>query len=74
MTLPDETDHHPASPEQCRALLTVTEVAHRLRVSKMTIYRLITDYHLPALRVGRSYRIPTSAVTNYLTTQTTEQS
>jgi excisionase family DNA binding protein len=39
----------------------------------VTIYRLITDDHLPALRVGRSYRIPTTAVTNHLATQTTEQ-
>lgn len=38
-------------------LLTVTEVAAELRVSTMTVYRLIAAGDLPALRVGRSYRI-----------------
>ena len=72
MTQPDKPDHHPGAPEQYGALLTVTEVASMLRVSKMTIYRLITDEHLPALRVGRSYRMSTTAVTHYLATQTTD--
>lgn len=37
--------------------LTVKEVADRLRVSKMTVYRLIQDGSLPAVRLGRSFRI-----------------
>ena len=72
MTQPDQADRHPTAPEQGHALLTVTEIASMLRVSKMTIYRLINDYRLPAVRVGRSYRISTTAVTHYLATQTTE--
>ena len=74
MTFPDKADRSPAAPEQFGALLTVNEVARMLRVSKMTIYRLIEDRHLPALRVGRSYRIPTTAVTDYLATQSSGQS
>ena len=73
MTQPDQPDRHPAAPEQYGALLTVAEVAAVLRVSKMTIYRLITDYRLPALRVGGSYRISTAAFTHYLATQTATQ-
>ena len=37
--------------------LTVAEVARVLRVSKMTVYRLITNGQLPAVRVGKSYRL-----------------
>lgn len=38
-------------------LLTVAEVAAGLRVSRMTVYRLIHAGTLPALRVGKTYRI-----------------
>lgn len=37
--------------------LTVVEVAARLRVSRMTVYRLVHSGELPAAQVGRSYRI-----------------
>lgn len=39
------------------ALLTVSEVARTLRVSNMTVYRLIKGGELPALRIGKNYRI-----------------
>jgi len=42
-------------------LLTVTEVAVMLRVSKMTIYRMVHAGRLPSFRVGQSYRIPAEA-------------
>lgn len=47
-------------------LLTVAEVARALRVSSMTIYREINDGELPALRIGGTWRIRTSAVEHYL--------
>ncbi len=43
--------------------LTVAEVAEIMRVSKMTVYRLVHAGELPAVRFGRSYRVPESAVT-----------
>ncbi len=43
--------------------LTVAEVAEIMRVSKMTVYRLVHAGELPAIRFGRSYRVPESAVT-----------
>ncbi len=46
--------------------LTVAEVAAALRVSKMTVYRLVHGGELPALRVGRSFRVPEDAVSSYL--------
>lgn len=47
-------------------LLTVAEVAAAMRVSRMTVYRLVHDGKLSALQVGRSYRIPEQAVHDYL--------
>jgi excisionase family DNA binding protein len=42
--------------------LTVAEVADMMRVSKMTVYRLVHSGELPAIRFGRSFRVPESAV------------
>ncbi len=47
-------------------LLTVAEVASIMRVSKMTVYRLIHSGELEAIRVGRSFRVPEQAVSRYL--------
>ena len=46
--------------------LTVAEVATVMRVSKMTVYRLVHSGELPAVRVGRSFRVPEDAVNVYL--------
>ncbi len=46
--------------------LTVAEVAGMMRVSKMTVYRLVHAGDLPAVRVGRSFRVPEKAVHDYL--------
>jgi excisionase family DNA binding protein len=37
--------------------LTVAEVAAQLRVSTMTVYRLIRSGELTAARIGKSYRL-----------------
>lgn len=54
-----------ASLEEVR-FLTVAEVATIMRVSKMTVYRMVHSGALPAIRVGRSYRVPERAVHDYL--------
>ena len=46
--------------------LTVAEVAALMRVSKMTVYRMVHSAELPAVRVGRSFRVPEKAVHDYL--------
>jgi excisionase family DNA binding protein len=46
--------------------LTVAEVARVMRVSKMTVYRLVHSGELPAVRVGRSFRVEERAVHDYL--------
>jgi excisionase family DNA binding protein len=48
--------------------LTVAEVASIMRVSKMTVYRMVHSGELPAIRVGRSFRVPEDAVHKYLRT------
>ena len=47
-------------------LLTVSEVASAMRVSNMTVYRLIKGGQIGAIRVGKNYRIRTSEVDRYL--------
>jgi len=47
-------------------LLTVAEVAATMRVSNMTVYRLIKNGDMPALRVGKNYRIRESDLDAYL--------
>ena len=53
--------------DQPRAqFLTVAEVASLMRVSKMTVYRLVHNGELPAVRVGRSFRVHAKAVHDLL--------
>ena len=46
--------------------LTVAEVAAMMRVSKMTVYRLLHDGTIPAVRVGRSFRVREADANDYL--------
>lgn len=52
--------------------LTVQEVADLLRVSAMTVYRLIKAGDLAAVRVGRSFRVSESDVDTYLAARYTQ--
>jgi excisionase family DNA binding protein len=62
-----------AEPRSSRpAFLTVAEVADMLRVSNMTVYRLINAGSLPAVRVGKSYRLTEADVDRYLAQGYTE--
>jgi excisionase family DNA binding protein len=51
---------------------TVSEVARVLRVSKMTVYRLIRQGDLPAVRIGRGFRIREDDMHRYLESRYTE--
>lgn len=55
-----------ASPFLGHRLLTVAEVARTMRISNMTVYRLIKSGQLAAVRVGKNYRIRESDVDRYL--------
>jgi excisionase family DNA binding protein len=50
-------------------LLTVAEVANVIRVSRMTVYRLIRRGQLKAIRVGRNYRVREEDLNDYLEAQ-----
>jgi excisionase family DNA binding protein len=52
--------------------LTVQEVADLMRVSSMTVYRLIKAGDLPAVRVGRSFRVSEVDVDAYLASRYTQ--
>lgn len=52
--------------------LTVQEVAEQLRVSSMTVYRLIKSGEIPAVRVGRSFRVREPDVDRYLEARFTQ--
>jgi excisionase family DNA binding protein len=45
---------------------TVAEVAALMRVSKMSVYRLIHSGELESVRFGRSFRVTEAAVDAYL--------
>jgi excisionase family DNA binding protein len=59
-----------AGPQFDDPLLTVGEVAGLMRVSNMTVYRLIKSGQLRAIRVGKNYRLRRREVENYLTERT----
>jgi excisionase family DNA binding protein len=60
-----------AQPVRAR-FLTVAEVADMLRVSSMTVYRLIKAGDLRAVRVGKSYRLREEDIDAFLSRQYTE--
>ncbi len=53
------------------SLLTVREVADAMRVSTMTVYRMIRSEALPAIRIGKHFRIRTRDLEDYLESQST---
>jgi len=54
-------------PELSEAkFLTIAEVAAMMRVSKMTVYRLVHSGELPAVRVGRSFRVREEDANEYI--------
>lgn len=65
------TMEHPpkrSAPE----LLTVGEVADRLRVSEGTVYSLLRSGALPAVKIGSQWRVSADRLSLYLTSQTAE--
>jgi excisionase family DNA binding protein len=47
-------------------LLSVSDIAEHLKVSKMTVYRLIRSGKLDAIRIGHSFRVTLTAVEAYV--------
>ncbi len=55
-----------------RRLLTAKEVAAIMRVSTMTVYRLVNSGELPSYRIERQVRIDEADVNRYLAARYTE--
>jgi excisionase family DNA binding protein len=60
MTLPAQRGGYPSD------LMTVSDVASLLRVSKMTVYRLMRAGEFTSVRVGQSFLVPRVEVAEYL--------
>ena len=58
--------HNGTTIDATTRFLTVGEIALTMRVSKMTVYRLLHSGDLEAIRVGRSFRVPEQAVNQYM--------
>lgn len=63
---PPRGSQPPGRPLEDVTFLTVDDVASIMKVSKMTVYRLVHSGELEAIRVGRAIRIPDAAVYTYL--------
>jgi len=67
----------PTGPDGVRSLsdqpfMTVAEVAALMRVSRMTVYRMVHEGQIASVKVGRSFRVPETAVNAYLRQAYTE--
>jgi excisionase family DNA binding protein len=62
MTVTEITQATPVSPEA----LTVPEVMAALRLSRSKVYDLIRSRELPSFTVGRSRRIPATAIAAFI--------
>lgn len=49
--------------------LTIAEVAERLKLTPQTIYKMIKDKALPAIRVGSQWRIPEERIQQWIESQ-----
>ena len=56
----------PDSPEISKRLLTIREAAQVLGVGRTTVYELIANDELEVVHIGRSARIPTAAVDDFV--------
>jgi len=54
------------STTETSRLLTIPETADRLRVSRVTVYRLISSGQLPALKVGGALRVDENELREWL--------
>ena len=50
-------------------LLTVKEVAKLLRLSPQTLYKMLEQGEIPAMRIGKQWRFEASVVKNWLESQ-----
>lgn len=54
-----------------KEFLTTREVARYLRVNQYTVYRLVTQRKIPAIKVGSQWRFKRSVLERWLESQLT---
>ena len=57
--------------EEKSALMTIEEVAEYLRVHPSTVYRLVRQGSLPAVKIGKQWRVDREALEEWLRGRTT---
>lgn len=55
------------APGNARSLLTVEAAAQRLSIGRTTMYALLRSGAIESVRIGRLRRVPSSALTAYVT-------
>ena len=60
-------------PQQEKEFYLVEEVAEKLRVSKMTVYRYIKAHRLNAYKIGKEFRIKKSDLDGFLSQVSTQE-
>lgn len=70
MTIPD-THESPTAPAHepdalAKRLLTIMQAAEILGVGRSTVYELIANDELEVVHIGRSARVPTSAIDDFI--------
>lgn len=55
-------------PSSTPTLYTVREVAEALRIHQRTAYRLITEGAIKAIKIGSQWRVPESALMEFIDT------
>ena len=68
-----DVEHEPSAedpplrtPEIAKRLLTIREAGEILGVGRTTVYELIANEELEVVHIGRSARIPTAAVDDFV--------
>ncbi len=51
------------------ALMTITEVAAYMQVSRFTVYRLAKDHTIPATKIGRQWRFQKEEIDQWIRNQ-----
>jgi excisionase family DNA binding protein len=59
---------HSADGTSDELLLTVEEVARRLRIGRTLVYQLISSGELESVKVGRLRRVPAECLPEYVAT------
>jgi excisionase family DNA binding protein len=61
---------HPGMDHPTPRLLTATDVAKELQVTRSTAYRLIAEGEVPSVRIGGSVRVPSEALDSLIASRT----